>query len=181
MNFQNEYIKKICSFYAGDYHLITMILPYLAKNIEKGVNINTILNTDLRECIDKLINNINIDKEIKNKIKKINWGNYNTQNIEQNVMNQLEPNTENILIINLQEDNEIKGKLINVIKKNKDFFIKNNIKLNLIYCYNIEKLKRIDSIISNYEYILNTSGIHEIKEVFQCDLDKEKIESKNAG
>ena len=185
MNFKSGYVKKICSFYAGDCHLATMMLPYLTKNIKENVNVTAILDKDIKQYIDKLLEKINIEKETKQNIEKINWSNFNIEekDIEEYINEKLKEDTENIFIIKMRKESTMNKRLTEVIERKEDFIIKNNIKLNLIYCYNIENLKSIDNIIREYEYVLNTSGIHEIKKVFQCNIknNEETIKNKFVG
>ena len=43
----NKNLKSICSFYASEWHLVTMLLPNLDQKINKGVKVTTILEKDL--------------------------------------------------------------------------------------------------------------------------------------
>ena len=185
MNFQSGYVKKICSFYAGDCHFATMMLPYLTKNIKVKANIEVILDEDIKQYIDKLLEKINIEEKMKQNIEKIKWSSFNIKlkDIEEYIKEKLKKDTDNIFIIKMKKENPINKKLTEVLMKKENFIINNKIKLNLIYCYDIENLKSIDNIIREYEYVLNTSGIHEIKEVFQCNIkeNEEIIENKFVG
>lgn len=185
MKFQKGYMRKICSFYAGDCHLATMMLPYLVKKVKTDVQINTILDKDMEKYMKELLERINIEEEIKEKIQAINWKNsqINQTEVEKFLKGKLKPNTETIIITTIQDDNPIKEKINQFIKMNLDFIIKNNIKVNLIQCYEVSRLKDINKIINEYDFVLNTSGIHEIKEVFGCTIEKEekRIENKFVG
>jgi len=46
-------ITKMCSFYANEWHLTTMILPYITKMIQNGYEIDTILENNIKENIKK--------------------------------------------------------------------------------------------------------------------------------
>ena len=48
-------IEKICSFYVSDWHLVTMLLPYINKQINEKANIVTILESDIEKNIQTLI------------------------------------------------------------------------------------------------------------------------------
>ena len=39
----NKNLKSICSFYASEWHLVTMLLPNLYKKINKVVKFTTII------------------------------------------------------------------------------------------------------------------------------------------
>ena len=176
MMFQNGYIKKICSVYDGECHLAAMIFPYITKKIKEKANIELLLDENINKYLNKFLENVNIKKETKESIQKINWNNcnLNEQDLEMYISEKLKPNQENIFIMKINEDESIYKQLIEIIKRKSYYIIKNNIRLNIIFCYNIEKLKSIDNIINKYEYVLNTSGVHEIKEVFECKVKKDK-------
>ena len=40
---------KLCSFYVSDWHLVTMLLPYLNEEINKENKIVTLLETNIKE------------------------------------------------------------------------------------------------------------------------------------
>ena len=181
MDYQSGYIKKICSFYAGDCHFAAMILPYVIKMNKIQANIVTVLDNEINKYIDKLLENINIDENLKNSIKKIGWNSLNIKEkeLKKYFNEKLQRNKENIFIIKMQSNDLLYKKLEQIIQEQSQNILRDNIKIDLINCYNIENLKSVDNIISGYEYVLNTSGIHEIKKVFQCNLNKNEKIVKN--
>ena len=64
-------IEKLCSFYVSDWHLVTMLLPYINKQINEKANIITILENDIEENIKTLIKRLNLKNE--EKILNLNW------------------------------------------------------------------------------------------------------------
>ena len=130
--------NKICSLYASDAHLITMINSY-SQN-EK--NIITVFEKDLR----------NISKKINNNKNNINW---NKTSIDE-ILNY--DNLENKVII-------ISGKR-EFIRKANDFInakVDNLNNVQIINCYYIfENNIKIKEIIKNYPYILTTQGIEKL-------------------
>lgn len=50
-----ENIEKLCSFYASEWHLTTMLLPYINRELEKNTKIITILEKDIEENIKTLV------------------------------------------------------------------------------------------------------------------------------
>ena len=44
-------IKKICSFYVSDWHMITMLLPHVNNAINNKTKITTILEDDYKDKI----------------------------------------------------------------------------------------------------------------------------------
>ena len=55
MEILNNNIEKLCSFYVSDWHLVTMLLPYINKEINENANIITILENNIEENIKTLI------------------------------------------------------------------------------------------------------------------------------
>ena len=64
----NKNLKSICSFYASEWHLVTMLLPNLDQKINKGVKVTTILEKDLTKEMETLLTKLHLDdkKEIIN-------------------------------------------------------------------------------------------------------------------
>ena len=67
----NKNLKSICSFYASEWHLVTMLLPNLDRKINKGVKVTTILEKDLTKEMETLLTKLHLEekKEIKDKEK----------------------------------------------------------------------------------------------------------------
>ena len=160
-------LTKICSIYASDLHFATMIFPFIHKEIENGTTIRTILEKNEHENIEKILENIGLNSEIKKEIKEIDWRETNISKIR-NIFKLLEKDIKNNKKINLI----ISGSNIFIEKVNRavDLWFKNNIeeiekgesKLNILNCFSFEQNKNIDNIIDSHEYILKTAGIEEI-------------------
>ena len=69
-NYMNK-IKKLCGFCINEWHLTTMILPYISKEIENNYKMITILENSIEE-------------NIKTLIKKLNLKNHNFYDTKQN-------------------------------------------------------------------------------------------------
>ena len=138
-------VKNICNFYVSEYHLEIMLLPYISKKIDNEENITIITEIDLESTLNVVIERINLDKDKKEKIKKIGW---NIQNIE-NII----PNTNVILIGSKKFINEKVFEL-------KERQVEN---LEIIACYNYNEVKNdMKEIVSKYDGMLNTLGINKI-------------------
>lgn len=64
-------IKKLCGFCINEWHLTTMILPYISKEIENNYKMITILENSIEENIKTLIKKLNLKNE--EDILEINW------------------------------------------------------------------------------------------------------------
>ncbi len=162
-------LKKTCSIYASDLHLATMLFPFVDKEIEKGAIIKPILEKDISTSIQKIIDNIGINSEVKNKIEKIDWNQTNIDKIKQ-TLKEIEEN----LNKNYQIHMIISGTNLFIDKVNKviDLWAKMNLEeiqksetgINIINCYRFDENEEIDHIIENHEYMLKTNGIEAIYE-----------------
>lgn len=145
MVLEEKKVKNICNFYVSEYHLEIMLLPYISKKIDNEENITIITEIDLESILNVVIERINLDKDKKEKIKKIGW---NIQNIE-NII----PNTNVILIGSKKFINEKVFEL-------KERQVEN---LEIIACYNYNEVKNdMKEIVSKYDGMLNTLGINKI-------------------
>lgn len=145
MVLEEKKVKNICNFYVSEYHLEIMLLPYISKKIDNEENITIITEIDLESTLNVVNERINLDKDKKEKIKKIGW---NIQNIE-NII----PNTNVILIGSKKFINEKVFEL-------KERQVEN---LEIIACYNYNEVKNdMKEIVSKYDGMLNTLGINKI-------------------
>ena len=136
----NKNLKSICSFYASEWHLVTMLLPNLDQKINKGVKVTTILEKDLTKEMETLLTKLHLDD--KKEIINIGWQKSNLEDIKQAVQNN------DCIIINGTKE---------FIEKAREE-IENNL-LEIIDCYDIEDCKYgIKDILDKHDKILNTSG-----------------------
>lgn len=133
--------KKLCCFYASEYHLEMILLPYIKNNL-KDSNFTIFTQKDLSKSINLLLERINLKKEEKEQIKNLNWKEKN--NIEKDIK-------KNIII-----NGDLK--YIENIKKELSKIKENN--FDIVYCYNIEYLnENREYFEKNYDGILNTKII----------------------
>ena len=193
MKKENKKIERLCSFYVSNWHLVTMLLPYINKKIEKNTKIITILENNIEENIKKLLERLNLKNE--EKILKINWKNFNSQKYEEvsEYLSEQNKNQKNIII----NDKNSKDIITNNKNKNtKDVIIlvngtKENIEINnqniqkwlkkekinkakIINFFEVTEFNnKISEILDNHDKVFNTSGEREISEVFE-GYEKEK-------
>lgn len=167
---ENMLLKKICSVYANDLHFATLIFPFIHRELEKNATIRTVLEKDEQENIEKVLENVGLNSDIKEEIKKIDWKETNISKIREN-FKLLEKDVKDKKRIDIV----ISGRNLFIQKVNKaiDLWVKNNIELldnrntelNIINCFSFEENKKIENIINTHEYILKTSGLQEIVQV----------------
>ena len=170
-------LRKTCSIYANDLHFATVIFPFVNKEIERNTTIRTILEKDEQENIEKILENIGLNSNIKEKIRNIDWKGANINKIRRN-FKLLEEDIKNKKRIDII----VSGRNLFIQKVNQamDLWVKKNIaelertgtQLNIVNCYSFDENKNAENIVDSHEYILKTVGIEEI-------LGKEKLLKAN--
>ena len=164
-------IKKVCGFYVSTMHLITMLLPFIKNQTNNNVKIETFLEYNLNKNVSNVLNNLVINNKEKANILNINWNSSRIQrysNIEKKLKNYNFNNNEVNIIISgsrkyIEECNKILERFIN---RNKN--ILNNKNTSIINCYEVNEFDdNIREILDNHDYIINTSGIHKIEDIFE--------------
>ena len=175
MKIENKNIEKLCSFYVSDWHLTTMILPYINSKIEKNINIIPILENNLEENIKILVEKLNLKN--KEQILSINWKNINSikyEDIKNKLNKEIKKDDEKNLKI---ESGEIQN--IILVNGSKDYIEKNNSNIEkwiekspisnikIINFFEVTDFNsNIVEILNNHDRVFNTSGEKEISEVF---------------
>ena len=72
---KNKRKEKICLFFASDYHFEMMSLPYINENLKKNKNVIIMTENNLDNTVNKVLENVNLAKEDKERITKIDWKN----------------------------------------------------------------------------------------------------------
>jgi glutaredoxin 2 len=171
MDFQKKNVRNICSFYASDWHLAIMLLPYLRKQMENGEKFETILKTNIKEHIEELIEKLNLYDETKEKLSSINWNITNIETeeeINEYMQNKIKQESNVSIILNgTTKQVENLNLLINkwVLKNNK-ILKEKNINITIISCFRALDLKEnLNAVMNKYDYALNTSGVHNIEDI----------------
>lgn len=140
-----KYIQKLCCFYASDWHLTVMLLPYISKKINENSSIYMKCENDIKQKLEILLNKLSVKNE--KRIMSMSWN---------NTVNEDETDSrEKIYIISGSEEFiENKNKEIEEYYQNKDENIK------IINCYEVNENCRLKDIIeeNGYTKILNTKG-----------------------
>lgn len=178
MKKKENQIKKVCSFYVNDWHLTTMMLPYMNRRVRENTTVITILQNGIEDKVLELIGKMNLSKDSTSKILEINWTSNpvlkysDIRNKMETAMKQEEVDilisgtNEYIEMVNqsiekMLEENNIKGKCINIIN-----------------AYEVTQFQNINEVLQKHDAILNTSGIQEIADVFEGYSKQEKTAQK---
>lgn len=159
MNKTQETKEKICAFYASDYHFEMISLPYINKQIEEDKQVIVLTENNLEETINTVISKINLKEEKKAKILNINWKNDDLSKIRK-IKKAIESEKETTIFIKGKE-NYIKN-----INENIEKWTKENEKIKLIDCYDLEEISNnLDDIMDKYNVVLGTTGEKQIQKI----------------
>ena len=169
MDILKNNIERLCSFYVSDWHLVTMLLPYINKQINEESNIITLLENDIEENIKILTKKLNLKNE--QKILNINWKKTNGIKYSelQSKMRKLKKcSTLNVVFINGNKN------YIDMTNSNIEKFLKDNatrfkhVNIKIIDCYEVGEFNlNMPEILNSHDKVLNTSGEKEICDVFE--------------
>lgn len=163
-------ILKICSFYVSDWHLTAMLLPFIEEQTEKGESLNTILEKNIVYNMKEILTRIQISDKTKEQILKIDWKNKNLIKYGEirKFMEKITKNQRNITLI-IEGNND----RIDYINRNIDKWMQKQERklkrkeIKIINCYEVTEFnKNLQEILDKHDKILNTSGIHEIEEMY---------------
>ena len=164
-------INKVCSFYVSSMHLVTMVIPYIKKQLDLDIGVSTFFEYNLKENAQELLSKMMSEDESKHSVLELDWGSKNSHkfsDVDKEIKEKLSRSSElNIFITG-------SNKYIVAINENlENFFMKNMKKLkgkyiSIINCYEVTQFNdNIKEILNEHELILNTSGIHGISDVFE--------------
>ncbi len=169
MRREESKIEKLCSFYVSDWHLVTMLLPYIHQELEKEANIVTILENSFEENIKIMLSKLRLKNE--KEIMKINWNNVNIKNYNemQNRIEKIYMDQKNINIVFISGSKEYIKEVHDAIYRQIEELstkLKNTI-IKIVDCYEISEFNgNMKQILDEHDKMLNTTGEKEITEVF---------------
>ena len=167
---------RICSFYVSDWHLTAMLLPFIEEKTEKGEIINTILEKNITYNMKEILSRIKISNRTKEQILKIDWKNKSLIKYGEirKFMEKVTRNQKTVTI--LVEGNKDR---IDYINKNIDKWMQKQERklkrnaIKIINCYEVTEFNNnLQEILDKHDKILNTSGIHEIEEMYSGYVKK---------
>ena len=152
MNNNKSTKEKICTFYTSDYHFEMISLPYINKKIEENNEVIILTENNLEKTINKLVSNINLNNDKKEKILNINWKKDDLNKFK--LINKNTKNNQNMIIFIKGNENYIKN-----INKNLEKWTEKNSNIKVVDCYNLEEVsEKMDEVIENYSKLLDTKG-----------------------
>ena len=153
---EEKRIEKTCSFYASDYHLEMIMVPYINKKMDEQAQIEIITEKSLEKTVKIVIKNVNLSKERKQKLLNLNWANNCTNNLKESSQKGNNSNNEQIIFV-VGSMNYI-DHINQEIEKIASFS-----KTKIINCYSIEDMqKNATEIATKHTKILNTKTEKEL-------------------
>jgi len=153
-----ENFKKLCSFYVSDIHFGTMILPYISRKIEEKNNVYTVFEKDMYKNIEHIISNLNLNKEIKEEIKGVDWNKKTEKKVIKNYINDIKNDKQVVIVLGNKKYIDKTNKELNkkIKKENLD-------EITIINCYDVDLFNEyMGEILSSHDGILNTVGERKI-------------------
>lgn len=169
MKLEKITLKKTCSFYISDFHLSTLLLPYITNKIKNNIQIETFLEEGINENIAKVVKGINIEEYVKKELLKINWDKTELINCSKILKNiEIDNMDINIIVSGSKEYIKTINKCIeNFIENLNMKGLKYKITLTINNCYPVKEVLSVKEVLDNHDLLLNTSGEVEIDSVFQ--------------
>ena len=130
----NDNMQKLCCFYASDWHLTVMLLPYINKKLNENCKIYFKSEFNIDDKINILLNKLQLRNS--DKIRNIN---------NRNIVEEDDELTEKIFIFS-GKDEFIKEK--NNLVEN--FYRNKNCKVKIINCYEFKEIKQIQNIYKSW-------------------------------
>ena len=154
--------QKVCSFYISEFHLLTIVLPYINEKIKEQNEIALILQKDISTNVKTYLENVkNLDIEDKT-IKRINWKKSNDEKIDDNFKGK------NIIIIGSKDYIEDINKKLESIEGIQE----------ILNCYKVNEIERIDKILLSHNKILSTKGKKDVKKFSQNAQKRKTIRTQ---
>lgn len=152
---ENKSEEKLCLFFASDYHFEMISLPYINENLKKDNNVIVMTENDLDGTVDKLLSRVNLTKEEKDKITKVDWKSDDVSKFKE-IKSANENGKETIIFVKGKEN------YIDSVNKNIGNWINTN-DTKIIDCYDINEVyEDVSSIAKKYSKVLSTSGVEKL-------------------
>ncbi len=152
--------KKFCSFYVSDYHLLTILLPYIDEQIKNNQNVEVILEEDMIDSVKKYIKRN--ERFNTNKIINLDWKKNKKDDLK------IKENVDVAIIVGKED----------FIKK-VNYINEENVTLKeFVNCYNIETLSNLNEVVKEHSFVLKTSGLCEFKKSSHNEQKRKTIQTQ---
>jgi hypothetical protein len=147
--------NKICSFNVNEYHLVTILMPYIYEAINNEKKIITFFEKNLKPIYSKVLNTNTLFWKNKEKFDDIDWNKLEIDKLSLKFKNS---DDSSIVIVAGSEE---------FVEKINKLILNFHTNFTIVNCFELNGFdKNIEFKIKNYSKILNTKGLQEIKEEF---------------
>lgn len=150
--------KKICNFHVSDFHLITVVLPYINEKIKEEKEIITISQKDLTGEVKKYLKSVKSFECEREKIMNIGWRKSKKDLSFEDFSNKT------VLVIGSRDFIDNTNKFLD---EKEDIY-------EIVNCYNINSGIDVKEIIKEYNVLLTTEGKKEINTKNSQNAQKRK-------
>lgn len=162
-------VKRICSFCVSNWHLVTMLMPYISQKMESE-NVVMLLEEDMSEITSEFLKHITLEDKLKEMFENLKWTKTSCKYSEvKETLAEAAREIKDVNFIIFGSEEYIKKMNENINKwmnNNKKIF--ENIFVQIIDAYEVMQFNNnLNDILSVHDKILNTSGEKEIEEVFE--------------
>lgn len=154
--------QKFCNFYVSEYHLLTVLIPYINKKIKEQKEVVIYSQKDIFSDVKRYLKKVKIFESETEKILSICWRKFKNEIKEEDLIKDI------AIVIGNEEFIEQVNKSID----NQSEFCE------ILNCYNIESIKNIEEICKKYTGIINTTGKFEINQNSQNAQKRKTIKSQ---
>lgn len=142
-------MDRICNLYIDKMHLSVTLFEYIKKEITEGTKIIVVSQDDIRKDIKSIKKKFQ-ERKVCSKIDYLN-------EISQKALEKLD----NVSVI-IQGDADFVAKTERLFS---EMVTTNDIKINIVSCYNVMENIDVTKVVNKYDKILSTNGIENIKNV----------------
>ena len=152
--------KSFCSFYVSEYHLLTILMPYINEQIKNNQNVEVVLEEDMIDSVKKYIKRN--ERYNTNKIIKLDWKKAKKDDFK------IKEDVDVAIIIGKEE----------FIKK-VNYINEETVTLKeFVNCYNIETLSNLNEVVKEHSFVLKTSGLCEFKKSSHNEQKRKTIQTQ---
>ncbi len=154
--------QKICSFYISEFHLLTILLPYINEKILEEKEVAVILQNDISKNVTNYLSNVrnlNLNTE---KIIEIGWNKSKKEEVNSSLEGK------DVIVIG---DREYIEEINNIIEK--------EIQVSeILNCYKVNEIERIDKILTTHNKVLKTEGKIDVRNFSQNAQKRKTIKTQ---
>lgn len=151
--------KKVCSFFVSEYHLLTILLPYINEKTVENKKVELMLEKDMLEKTKLYLKKVSEFESYK--FLKLGWK-------KNKVEESFSKKANTVVVIGKEE----------YIKDVNEILEKNAEIEEIINCYNIESLGNLNEIVSMHDFVLKTTGKSEITKCSHNEQKRKTIQTQ---